>query len=163
VSTRPTLRPSGPVGSGVRAGEAGLLVVDLAAAGPVRVAVGATAWWVLEALAARGVRGAAVIEVEGSSRALAVELGVSKDTIARALAVLGRAGVLCRVDHRDRRSGRFLATTYQVDLAAAGLRTTDSLRPGESLVAGDNAAPATASAMSPRRPDCSGNQLILLS
>ena len=57
-------------------------------------------------------------EIAGS---LAVIVGVSKDSAARAIRSLTDAGIVERVDHREARSGRFSSTTYRVDLASAGI------------------------------------------
>lgn len=98
------------------------LVIDLDIAGVVRGRVGPVAWLVLEAFASRAPVGQPVIEVSHSSRALAATVGLSKDSVARALRRLADAGIVERVDHRHEQSGRFGPTTYRVDLALIGLR-----------------------------------------
>jgi hypothetical protein len=97
------------------------LVLDLTRAEQVRRTVGPTPWVVLEALAGRSKRSAPSVEIESSSRDLGEVLGLSKDTVARALRTLARADLVRRVDRRNDRTGRFAATTYVVDLVAAGL------------------------------------------
>lgn len=101
------------------------LVVDVEVAPAVRAAVGPTAWFVLEALAERCPPHCASAEVEVSTRQLSGVLGLSKDSVARALRVLASRGLVRRTDRRDRRSGRFQASSYVVDLAAAGLAVED--------------------------------------
>jgi DNA-binding transcriptional ArsR family regulator len=97
------------------------LVIDLDTAALVRTQFGPTGWLVLEAIAAHASPGRGVVEVRCSSRSVAGMVGVSKDSVARALRCLTGAGLVERVDHREERSGRFSSTTYLVDLAAAGI------------------------------------------
>lgn len=105
------------------------LVVGPAAAG-WRRALTPSAWLVLEELAI----GASEDGVLSTNvRQLGVTLGLSKDTVARALRVLIRAGLVERVDERDASSGRFGAVVYRVDRAAAGLTVTDP-RPTSTAV-----------------------------
>jgi hypothetical protein len=101
------------------------LVVDVDVAPAVRATVGPTAWFVLEALAERCPPRCSSAELEVSTRLLGATLGLSKDSVARALRVLTSRGLVRRTDQRDPRSGRFLASAYQIDLAAAGLAVDD--------------------------------------
>lgn len=98
------------------------VVVNLEVAEPVRRAVGPTAWFVLEALAARGSNVSTTFELFCNIRELSAAIGLSKDTIARALRALDEAELVFRSDYRNRRSGRFDRSMYFVDLGAAGLR-----------------------------------------
>ena len=85
-------------------------------------------------------------------RQLGAGLGLSKDTVARALRVLIRAGLVVRVDERDASSGRFGAVVYRVDRAAAGLMVTGPL-PTPSAVPSGSRPPATRVAFIDVRPD----------
>jgi hypothetical protein len=98
-----------------------LLVIDLDVAFQVQGGVGPTGWLVLEAIASLAQPGRGVAEVECSARSLAGLVRVSKDTVARSLASMFAAGIAERVDHRDEMSGRFLSTTYRVDLSTVGI------------------------------------------
>ncbi len=95
--------------------------VDVDIAAEVRRSIGPTAWAVIEVLASRADVASPRPEVRCSARALADDLGLSKDTTARALRSLARQGFIRRLDHRAEANGRFAATTYEVELAAAGL------------------------------------------
>ena len=134
-----------------------LLVIDVAVAGPVRVAVGPAAWFVLEALAADAPPGCRMVRFRGGTRAVAGRVGRSKDAVARALRVLTEAGVVARVEHRDELSGRFDAAEYVVDLAAAGLVVTDAVSPHT-----DTAGVSVPAAPPRPVPDVFGHQLSLL-
>jgi hypothetical protein len=127
------------------------LVINLAVAGPVRVAVGPAAWFVLEALAADAPPGVRTVRFRGGTRAVAGRVRRSKDAVARALRVLAEAGVVERVEHRDELSGRFDVAEYVVDLAAAGLAVTDAVSPRTATATADTVSPhtATADAVSP--------------
>jgi len=92
------------------------------AADPWRRALLPSAWLVLEELAV-GASDDGVLST--NVRQLGVALGLSKDTVARALRVLIEAGLVERVDERDTCSGRFGAVVYRVDRAAAGLTVTE--------------------------------------
>jgi DNA-binding MarR family transcriptional regulator len=83
------------------------LVIDLATAAAVRAQVGPSGWLVLEAVASHASGEGPVVEVACSTRSLAEVLGVSRDSVARALRLLAAVGIVERVDHRDDRSGRF--------------------------------------------------------
>jgi DNA-binding transcriptional MocR family regulator len=138
--------------------EARRLVIDFGAAGPVRRALGPAAWFVLEALADQAPAGQPQVEMACSSRALGERLGMSKDTVARAMRRLAAVGVVERIDHRNYLSGRFESSAYVVDFAAAGLSI-------EAVPHRAVAHVANASSRPVRRvdPDRSGDQLSLLS
>ncbi len=140
------------------------LVVDIERAPAVRAEVGPTAWFVLEALAERCPPRCPAAELEVSTRQLNGVLGLSKDSVARALRVLGDRGLVRRTDHRDSRSGRFLGSVYVVELAAAGLAvevgasaTPHGWGPGVDRHAGVPVTPV------PIEPDRWWTQLDLLS
>ena len=97
------------------------LLIELETAVAVRAQAGPIGWLVLEAIATHSSPGRRVVEVRCSSRLLAGIVGVSKDSVARAIRSLIDAGIVERVDHREERSGRFSSTTYRVDLASAGI------------------------------------------
>jgi DNA-binding transcriptional MocR family regulator len=98
-----------------------------------------------------------VVEVASSTRDLAESLNLSKDTVARALRALARAGLARRVDRRSDRTGRFTATTYVVDLCAAGLAVTEP--PDVSAAAPPEVVQATSPVSEARRPPSSASQL----
>lgn len=90
----------------------------LPAASVARRALAPSAWLVLEELArTAGDGGVAMTNV----RRLAADLGMSKDTAARALQRLIAAGLVERTENRDMDTGQFGNIAYRVDLAAAGL------------------------------------------
>jgi hypothetical protein len=93
-------------------GYVGALVL-LPESSSLRRAVGPMSWAALEVLAsrARTVGGELVSEI--GVRALAVELGVAKDTAARALVVLRTHGVLA-ADQRRNAHGRFGTASYTI-------------------------------------------------
>ncbi len=99
-----------------------LLVLDSCVAGRWRARLGPRAWCVLEVLAATAPAGAGLVDVACSSRSVAAQLGVSRDSAARSLRVLIDTGLVTRAVCRDDATGRFGAATYRVDVAAAGLR-----------------------------------------
>ncbi len=130
------------------------LVIDLATAATVHAQLGPTGWLVLEAIASHASGDGPMVEVACSTRSLAEAIGVSKDSVARALRSLTAVGIVERVDHRDDRSGRFSSTSYLVNLAAAGITV---------LAVSDTTASApTARASSRDRPTPHGDQLSLL-
>lgn len=126
------------------------LVIDLDTAAIVRAQVGPIGWLVLESIAAHATPGRSVVEVRCISRSLALIVGVSKDSVARAFRCLIDAGIVERVDHREERSGRFSSTTYRVDLASVGLTV---------VTVSQNIAPVATASDLPRSP---GDQLSLL-
>jgi DNA-binding transcriptional ArsR family regulator len=79
--------------------------------------LGPTAWFVFEELAASSTRCPPLNEVVATTRSLAETLGLSKDTVARALSKLRRAGLI--EARQDRTSaGAFTAGRYSVVLPA---------------------------------------------
>lgn len=116
-----------PISDGPR-----LLVIEVDVAASTRRAIGTTAWSVLEALAGRADTAPPLVEVRCGCRELAEDLGLSKDTTARALRHLARHGLVRRMDHRGEENGRFAATTYEVDLAMAGFVTVTVSRSSDA-------------------------------
>ena len=129
------------------------LVIDADLAETVRARVGLVGWVVLEVIAGHTPPGRGVVEVRCSARSLAPGVGVSKDSVARALRSLAEAGIVERVDRRDERSGRFVATSYRVDLAAAGITVA-------AVSLSTTPAPAAAPSPTDRRPPCDHLSLI---
>jgi DNA-binding IclR family transcriptional regulator len=121
--------------------------------------VGPTAWFVLEALAAEAKAIGSQVDVECNTRGLAEIVGLSKDTVARAMRRLAAAGIVARVDRRNYRTGQFASTTYVVDLAAAGVRV-DTVPDSAAAARCDTATTATARQV---EPDDATVQLSLLS
>jgi hypothetical protein len=134
-------------------------VVDWRRAETVRPAVGPAAWFVLETLAAEATSTGPRVEVECNTRGLAEIVGLSKDTVARAMRRLAAAGLVARVDRRDYRTGRFASTTYVVDLDVAGVRV-DTV-PDSAAVARCDTVPAASRPSA--EPDEANAQLSLLS
>lgn len=89
----------------------------LGAATALRRQLGPTAWAVLEELVARSDGPAARCAAATSVRSLAAELGVSKDTVARALARLCEAGIVTAAQPRAS-SGTFTAGSYLIAVPA---------------------------------------------
>lgn len=91
--------------------------------GPMRRSLDPTAWVVLEELVLNADARSSEITVcvPASVRALASELGLSKDTVAAALRRLANAGIARREDERDGDSGRFGHSRYLVDLGSTGI------------------------------------------
>ena len=123
---RPTRRPI-PQGGGVRRsavavqanGRAVVLGADAAVA---RKRLGPVAWCVLEALvAATDTHGVA----HGSIRSIASDLGVSKNTVQRAMTALRAAALVAPVAAR-RDDGRFAAGVYGVHVASSVLGLVDT-------------------------------------
>lgn len=99
-------------------------VVVTADARELRRAVGVTAWCVLEELVLGAELDADRVVVSTNVRRLAVAVGVSKDTAARAVARLMRAGVVERVTKARGKRGTFPTAVYAVDVARVpGLMT----------------------------------------
>ena len=95
----------------------------LPAASVIRRALAPSAWLVIEELArAAGDDGVATANV----RQLAADLGMSKDTAARALQRLIAAGLVERTENRDTGTGQFGTVAYRVDLVAAGLEVASN-------------------------------------
>jgi DNA-binding transcriptional MocR family regulator len=95
----------------------------LPAASVVRRTLAPSAWLVLEELArTAGDDDMAVTNV----RVLAADLGLSKDTAARALERLIAAGLVERTENRDTGTGQFGTVAYRVDLVAARLEVASN-------------------------------------
>ncbi|MGH9030586.1 MAG: hypothetical protein ACRDZV_00535 [Acidimicrobiia bacterium] len=97
------------------AGSTPLLVGPAAA--PLRRALPASAWVALESLVARSHPAPDGRVVELGVRDLATDMGASKNTAQRALAVLAQAGLL-GPEHRRAGDGTFRATRYLLQLPA---------------------------------------------
>jgi hypothetical protein len=106
-----------------------LLLIDVDVALLVRREVGPVGWLVLEAIASLAPPDQAVVEVISSARSLSEMVGLSRATVARSLRSLIEVGIVTRVDHRHELSGRFLPTTYRVDLSAVGIGVLASQLP----------------------------------
>ena len=92
------------------------LVVD-ARSTDLRRQVGANAWVVLEELLLGGTVGApGQVVSRATVRALAERTGLSKDTVARSLQRLRKAGAFTVEPERHDDSGRFVSVRYLVDL-----------------------------------------------
>lgn len=113
---------AGPSGAAAR-------IVNESVAAPVR-RLGPTAWAVLEVLRARsavGERGERIVEV--SIRGLAVDLGLAKNTVHRALALLRRCGL---IDARQTRTSAGTFSRGYYVLAATSV--IDETRPAAASV-----------------------------
>jgi len=106
-------------------------VVVRAEAAALRRQLGAMPWCALEAVvAASNDSGLAAVSI----RSLAIELGVSKNTVQRALAVLRDAGLI-QVAAARREAGRFTAGGYRVTAASSLLARADTALTPASAVA----------------------------
>jgi DNA-binding transcriptional ArsR family regulator len=123
-----------------------LLLIDVNVALEVRREVGPVGWLVLEAIASLAPPDLAVVEVACSARSLSELIGLSKDTVARSLRPLIEVGIVARVDHRHELSGRFLSTTYRVDLSTVGISV---LVPQQAESASSPSAPTRSRARNP--------------
>ena len=65
-----------------------------------------------------------------SARSVAEAVGVSRDTVARALRYLIQLRLVVRIERRDELTGRFGTSTYRLDLGAVGIRVVRT-SPGE--------------------------------
>ena len=83
------------------------------AASALRHRLGPTAWAVLETLLARSTGTAPSCEAVATTRILAAELGLSKDTVARALGALRRAGLVEASQDRAA-EGTFASARYRI-------------------------------------------------
>lgn len=82
----------------------------------VRRGLGATAWAVLEDVALDACRHGQELVAATNVRRIAANLGISKDTAARALRRLAEAGLLERQSHRGD-TGEFAASAYVMHLS----------------------------------------------
>ena len=125
----------------------------------LRRTLGPMSWVALEALAARSreIDGRLVADV--SVRSLAGELGVAKDTAARALGVLRDAGLIVAAQGRGVR-GRFAGGCYVVMLPADTLAAQNVSRSREQR----RSAPTSFATAAPRlRPSHIANAATQLS
>ncbi len=104
----------------------------------VRRLIGPVAWCVLEVCVAAVDTGSPDRRVVASVRSIAAGLGVSKNTAARALVVLRRAGLL-RTQRQERPNGRFgpghyVLITPNVDPAPSSSSATTEGDPKHSFV-----------------------------
>jgi DNA-binding transcriptional MocR family regulator len=99
------------------------LVID-ESCGPLRRGVGPVAWSVLEELVLLGDIADGTFVANVSLRTLARRLGLSKDTINRAMLRLRAAGLVTCGAHPDD-TGRFAAGSYRVDLLRVPIRRID--------------------------------------
>lgn len=129
------------------------LVVDSDAAGRVLRKVGPSAWAVLHALACRTSPTGRGHQADTNVRELASELGISKDTVARAVNKLIAAKLIRRSSFTHDEAGRFATRTYNIDLATAGIEVMtkgpNSVRPRRP---GPTVADATANLPPPPPP-----------
>jgi DNA-binding transcriptional MocR family regulator len=86
------------------------------ARGVLRRALGSTAWVAFEVLVERSATEAGERVAVASVRTVAAELGVAKNTAARALAVLRAAGVVTVAQARDG-AGHFAQASYLIHTA----------------------------------------------
>lgn len=117
-----------------------------------RRAVGSTAWAVLEDLvldADVDERGALVAHT--NVRRLAAQVGVSKDTAARAVTRLALAGVVHRVVAERGTRGALPSSSYVLDLVGIAGLTFDASH-GSAVLHADTNAPAQASPRTRTRP-----------
>ena len=93
------------------------LVVD-ASSTDLRRRVGANSWVVLEELLlGASIAASGCAESRATVRALAERTGLSKDTVARSLQRLRKAGAFRVEAERHDDSGRFVSVRYVIDLA----------------------------------------------
>jgi DNA-binding transcriptional MocR family regulator len=104
------------------------LLIDLDAAAKLRREVGPVGWVVLEVMASSTTP--ASPEAVCSARSLAEAVGVSRDTVARALRHLIQLRLVVRIERRDELTGRFGTSSYRLELVAVGIRVVNA-SPGE--------------------------------
>jgi DNA-binding transcriptional MocR family regulator len=120
-----------------------------------RRSLGPTAWVAFEVLVERSETVAGERVAVGSVRAVAAELGVAKNTAARALALLRSAGVVTVVQTRDG-AGQFAQARYVIHTTRVASHTaTDTAVTPRSV-------PETRSRPTPRHRRVSTAQLSLL-
>ena len=127
----------------------GTCVVVLFGCEEMRRRVGPYAWVVLEHLAARCDPASSDAAVCTSTRDIAGQLGLSKDTVTRALRRLLEERLVSRAVDRDV-TGQFGRATYCVDLERAGLRLLEAA--AAFSVARDPSLSVTGSAERPTPP-----------
>ena len=98
------------------------LVIDHRSGVRILRKVGPSAWTVLEGLAVRTTPTSRGHQARTNVRDLAADLGLSKDTVARAVNKLIDAKIIRRSDFAQDEAGRFTPRTYRVDLDKAGLQ-----------------------------------------
>jgi len=92
----------------------------------LRRALGPVAWFVLEELLlGPGNDDGRAFVAPASARSLALSASLNKDTVARALAILGRAGVVAALEQAND-GGRFGPGGYRVDPVAGVRRIADT-------------------------------------
>ena len=124
------------------------------AAGAVRRRVGATAWVVLESVVAHASCHDGVPTASVSVRSLAAELGLGKNTVARALGLLRDIGAVA--PQQDRVStGTFAAGCYVVNVEPDVLAVVASIAPALPRA-------ASASRRASRAASVPVEQLVLL-
>lgn len=126
----------------------GALVLG-SAASAWRRSLGPLSWVVFESLAESSIERSGTTVSEKSVRALAGELGLAKDTVARAIQRLQRAGLVSRIDARLT-DGRFGRGCYVLDIPDDLFNSCSARVPSTT--------PRRAATKSPRRPE----QLALL-
>lgn len=102
-----------------------------ASAADLRRALGPMAWFVLEELLlGHGEDLGSDFVAQASARGIAASASLNKDTVARALAALARAGVVSAV-RQSNDHGRFGAGAYRIDIPA-GVQRLDEARTNTS-------------------------------
>lgn len=129
------------------------IVIGPAAVG-LRRRLGPTAWVVLEQLLAQSI-GSAECRASVSVRSLGSELGLSKDTVARALSRLRRAGLVIAGQTRSS-GGTFAAACYLIVVPDSVAVEDDS-----ALVAQPTSARSQPTTSRPSRARRSDSQLAL--
>jgi hypothetical protein len=113
----------------------------------VRRIVGVTAWCVLEEIVLDATAAEGALVAYTNVRRLAAQLGISKDTVARALQRLAGAGVVRRVAGIRGERGALPTSSYVVDLSAVdGITVDETARASTRAGAASTPAPSPASA-----------------
>lgn len=84
----------------------------------LRRKLGPTAWFVFEAMLFDAHGSGHALTAVASARSLAVELGLAKNTVARAIAQLRAAGLIARCQSRST-AGTFIAGSYAITLPSS--------------------------------------------